>query len=230
MKSIKLFLLFVGVTILVLLVAQTFFAKDNTPMNVQYVGDNMVIDLHYEQLSDRFGIKRFVVSKSFNPTVLESIFIYYINFLNGKPTEGNKETARQEHEIRISVNYSNAMKSQYLLEKTQPKSGKLKLVPYLVHKTDAVQIYEYLYSNSKRTFYRFEIKDATVLVDDPGSWSGDYNVYRKFADNLELHYSIRKSLIKPFSIEKLREVLVQVDEAVIDSIKSFQYRTIRNGE
>jgi hypothetical protein len=60
------------------------------------------------------------------------------------------------------------------------------------------------------TYYVFKAKDGSLVgVEDPGSWSGSYEVLRKIAPDLQITYLIAKPVGRDF---------IEIDEAVTSFI------------
>ena len=194
------------------------------PSNAKKEGNMIHIDLSEGAINEAEKKEAlFKVSEKYKPHVTESSFYFYFKYPEGTPYTGY-ETPVPYNRVRVDLGHSikpEALLSEYVLRKTQPKDGPLS-TPWFLESKDGLNIYKYSYGGSELgTYFKFVTKEGkNIVIDDPGSWSRVYKVYTKLSSHMELDYLFNKNLVR--GPAHFIEDVPLIDKAALKLVQSFQ--------
>lgn len=165
----------------------------------------------------------FTVPDKFKPRVSKGAIAFYFKYPEGTPYSGD-DFPLPTDQIRVIVEHHvkpEALPSEYILRRTQPKDGPLGSTPWFFETKDGLKIYKYRIKTSVGTYFNFVNKDnQSILIDDPGDWSSAYVVYRKLSPNIQLTYLFNKHLIR--DQKHFIGDIQAIDNVALRLVKSFQ--------
>lgn len=195
------------------------------PSNAKKVGDMIYIDLSDGATNEAERKESlFVVPEKFKPKVSEGVIAIHFKFPDGTPYTGSDSPIPSDS-IRLVIKHHakpEALLSEHILRHTQPKGGALFATPWFVESKNGVAIYQFkINATAIGTYFNFVAKDgASILVEDPGNWSRNYEINRKLSSHIELTYLVGKPLIR--DSKHFIEDLTAIDNAVLKLVQSFQ--------